>query len=318
MSDSQLLRSTILSVQDTPINVLLKNPIFIYTKDIDDLQEFKFSLDSSFKETGIPVLPDQIIQFIDEDEDILDSWDESDDDDFELCAFDSEPCVYTTSSHNAHSGKVITLKQSKPKKINKDTFDYSFRPILPVSDKTWDVESINIPPPSPVEFKDNEDIVYPPTPPLPEEPFKNETFDNFITNGQIKENGKFKGVMPTPINLVFSIKVQQALDLKITKLENGGFHIVAKPKIHRPRLLNPEMMSKSKPKRFNPKSQICKHGSNCKFKAQGRCIFAHRLSEWEPQVCLLTSCENLTSCRFYHPKLETKKEYYKRRHNINK
>ena len=316
MCDNQLLQTTLVSVNGAPITDLLNQPIRIDVNDVCDLAEFKFSLDSAFTDLGINITPDQIIDFFDPEDDVVDSWDElsDDDDDFELSAFGAEPCAYLIQTQTLHSGKVITLKGDKPKRVIKDDYDYHFRPILPQSDKTW--EPLETPPPSPLDFDDTDDIVYPPTPPLPEEPFKNERFENFITNGQLRQDGRFKGVIPTPYNLVFSIKVQQALDLQITELKDGGFTIVAKPmKSVRPRLLSTDMMRhKPTPRSFQPKSQICKHGSSCKFLARGTCRFAHRLKEWQPHEC--TKCEKSSMCDLFHPEFETKKSYYKRRHQI--
>jgi hypothetical protein len=267
----------------------------LMTDDIVDLDAFKMSLEEYFSEMGFGVKPEDVIVFKDPVvEDWEDQFSDDEDEDLELISFQNNGDVF-------FSGRVIEFTP-KPKKTRRDDYDYSYRPPLPQSDKTWD--PIPSPPPSPVVFENPKDIEYPPTPTTPRPPPYRETFDNFITNGLVGENGRIKGKIPTPYNYLLSIKVGEAIRLRVTKLKNGGFTIVGRP--IRPRLLKPKA---TKPK-THVKSQICRHGKDCPYRKQGKCKFAHTLKEWQPKEC---SCDDL-NCKKFHPHRERKIEYYKRMH----
>jgi hypothetical protein len=299
MSDCAIFEDIKLSLRESSIFELIKQPIKLPVDDIIDLDNFKLSLETYFSETGFGVKPEDVIIFEDTTaEDWEDVFDENDDE-FELIAFEDNGNTFS-------GGTIINMDHKKPKRVIKDTFDYSYRPYLPKSNKTW--ESITTPPPSPVMFEDDDNIHYPTTPtPSPPPPYR-ESFENFITNGTIGENGKIRGKTPTPYNYVFSIKVKQAFTLRYEKLKGGGFKIIGQPnEEHRPRLLKPKAIKPVS----NYKTQICKHGKSCHFREKGICKFAHTLKEWNPITC---KCDT-TTCDKYHPHRERKIEYYRRRHN---
>jgi hypothetical protein len=301
--DSAIFQDVQLSLRESSIFELIKQPIRLMIDDIVDLDKFKASLEIYFSETGFGVKPEDIIVFEDT---TMDDWedvfeDAEDEDDFELIAFQNNGSTFD-------GGTIIDMSHQKPKHIKSDHFDYNHRPFLPQSNKTWD--SIVTPPPSPVVFESDSGPEYPPSPETPPPPPYRESFDNFITNGVVGKNGRITGKIPTPYNYVFSIKVKQAFTLRYEKLKGGGFTIVGRPtdRPERPRLLKPTPL-RPKPT-SNIKSQICTHGKTCHFKEKGTCKFAHTLKEWNPRTC---ACES-TTCEKYHPHREKKIEYYRRRH----
>ena len=300
MCDLALLEDIKLSLRESSIFELLKQPIKLPIDDIVDLDSFKLSLENYFSDTGFGVKPEDVIIFEDT---TFDDWEDAfdeDDEEFELIAFQDNGDTF-------NGGAIIDMTHKKPKRVQVDHFDYSYRPFLPQSNKTW--EKVPSPPPSPVMFRDDEDIQYPPSPMTSPPPPYCETFDNFITNGMIGKNGKITGKIPTPYNYVFSIKVKQAFTLRFQKLKNGGFTIVGKPveeQETRPRLLKPKATKPAS----NLKTEICRHGKGCHFREKGICKFAHTLKEWNPKTC---NCD-ISTCDKFHPHREKKIEYYKRRH----
>ena len=300
MCDLALLEDIKLSLRESSIFELLKQPIKLPKDDIVDLDSFKLSLENYFSETGFGVKPEDVIVFEDT---IFDDWedafeDEEEEEDIELIAFQDNGDIFNSST-------IINVDHKRVKPVKIDHFDYSFRPYLPQSNKTW--EKVMTPPPSPVMFEDDDKIHYPKTPTSPPPPPYCEKFENFITNGLVGENGKIKGKIPTPYNYVFSIKVKQAFTLRFKKLKDGGFKIVGEPvEETRPRLLKPKAIKPAS----NYKTQICKHGKNCHFREKGICKFAHTLKEWNPITC---ECDKST-CDKFHPHREKKIEYYRRRH----
>jgi len=306
MSDyTKLIKNIVLSVQNTPFLFdLIDDPIRINSEDIFDVISFKEDLVETFDKLSLCVDPLEIVQIDDPitGEPVLDSWEDESDE--ELTVFENE-CFGTITISNGNLRKPYTGLPVFQNRIIYDPEQGSGR-VLPVSTKTWkDVDR----PKTPVIFEDPDDIQYPPSPTTPSPPPYKESFDNFITNGQVfKEDGKFMGKIPIPLQFIISIKLKEAL------------------KIYKNSLTNEFKTFTKKKKTSSPKKHIiCKFGSSCKHHAsQSGCVFAHSLDEWCPIVCrhgdncwnFGPNSKNKNTCYHFHPKSETKVQYYKRQQKI--
>ncbi len=298
MSDyTVLVEDIIQSVKDTPfVFDLIDHPIVINAQDIFDVTSFQEDLVEAFKRECLNIDPQEVIDIInlDECEPVQDNWEDIDDEEDIFCLGNG------TKQLNC---KPSTKLPSFTEKILYDPYKGSGRLISPTT-KTWTTQER---PKTPLTFEDPEDISYPPTPTTPEPPAYKESFENFITNGTLREDGRFKGVLPIPIQRLFSIKVGEAIHLQMKRLKEGGFEIAIKPK-------TPPV---------DKKHHICKHGSSCKHHLHGHCIYAHSIDEWTPGVCQhgehcwrwgkASGFKN--TCKWWHSEDETKIDYYRRTQN---
>ena len=306
MSDyTQLIHNIVLSVQNTPFLFdLIDDPIRVNSEDIFDVTSFIEDLVQTFDKLSLCVDPLEIIQ-IDEPisgEPVPDSWEDESDD--ELTIIDNECFGNITIGDGTHRTPYTDLPVFQHR-ILYDPEQGSGR-LLPVSTKTWDDVDR---PKTPVKFEDPDDIHYPPSPTTPPPPPYKESFDNFITNGQVfKENGKFMGKLPIPLQFIISIKVKEAIRIYKRSLSRDGFQTFTKKKASSPK-----------------KHIICKFGSACKHHASpSGCVFAHSLDEWCPIVCrhgencwkFGKNSGNKNTCYHFHPEGETKVQYYKRQQKI--
>ena len=291
---THLIDDIVRSVKDTPfVFDLIDDPIRISADDIFDVTSFTEDLIETFEKLSLCVNPQDIIQIDDpiSGEPLPDSWD-SDEDDEELWAI-------------GNGTQQLNCKPSNqgPNRLPRILYDPKIGSgrILPISNKQWEpIER----PQTPLEFQDH-DIEYPPSPTTPPPPPYRESFDNFITNGSLKENGRFMGKIPIPLQFLISIKVKEAIRMYQRSLKTHGF----------------ETIHKKPKKRVMKKHIICKHGSACvHHNRPGGCIFAHSLDEWCPIACRHGDhCWHFgkqsgfkNTCRHFHPEAETKAQYYKR------
>ena len=302
MSDyTELIQNIILSIKDTPfVFDLIDDPIVINAQDIFDITSFQEDLISTFKNECLGIEPDEIIDIInlDQCEPVQENWEDLIDDD--VWAVGNG----TRQLNCQENDKLPSFSQ----KIYYDPYKGSGRRFSTPT-KSWDKQER---PTTPLSFEDPSDISYPTTPtPTTPPPYK-ETFENFITNGILREDGKFMGKIPIPLQYFISIKVKEAFRVYL-RTTKDGFKPVTTPK-------------KSKPTQLK-KHFICKHGSGCKHHNQGHCIFAHSIEEWCPTACQHAGhCWNFgvqsgfkNNCKWWHKGEESKIDYYRRTHkNKNK
>ena len=299
MSDyTELVQNIIKSVKDTPfVFDLIDDPIVINAQDIFDITSFQEDLVSAFKYECIEIEPQEIINIINLDvcDPVRDSWEEIEDDVFFMGDGTKQLNCSPSEKLPSFTDRIIY-----------DPYKGSGRRFSTPT-KQWDKQER---PKTPLLFENPEDILYPESPKQPNPPPYKETFEHFITNGLLGENGKFKGKIPTPLQYFISIKIKEAIKLYKKSIKNDLTCIVA--------------TKKSKPTQLK-KHFICKHGSECKHHKQGHCIFAHSFEEWCPTACQHGEhCWNFgvqsgfkNNCKWWHKGEESKIDYYRRTHNNN-